>query len=100
VLRQQLLQILRRRDDAFFAIDGALETYITVLRQMEVFPAAIASGDFAAAGSLTRSRAQATPWAIRAPRSMPARSFALLRPSTSTRASFDGLPSDLYARNW
>lgn len=27
--------------DAFFAIDGALETYLTVLRQMEVFPAAI-----------------------------------------------------------
>ena len=29
--------------DAFFAIDGALETYLTVLRQMEVFPAAIAA---------------------------------------------------------
>jgi adenylosuccinate lyase len=28
---------------AFFAIDGALETYLTVLRQMEVFPAAISS---------------------------------------------------------
>lgn len=28
--------------DAFFAIDGLLETYLTVLRQMEVFPAAIA----------------------------------------------------------
>lgn len=27
--------------DAFFAIDGLLETYLTVLRQMEVFPAAI-----------------------------------------------------------
>jgi adenylosuccinate lyase len=27
--------------DAFFAIDGALETYLTVLRQMEVFPAAV-----------------------------------------------------------
>ena len=29
--------------DAFFAIDGLLETFITVLRQMEVFPAAIAA---------------------------------------------------------
>jgi adenylosuccinate lyase len=29
--------------DAFFAIDGVLETYLTVLRQMEVFPAAIAA---------------------------------------------------------
>ncbi|HUR57011.1 MAG TPA: adenylosuccinate lyase [Opitutaceae bacterium] len=29
--------------DAFFAIDGALETYVTVLKQMEVFPAAIAA---------------------------------------------------------
>ncbi len=29
--------------DAFFAIDGALETYLTILRQMEVFPAAIAA---------------------------------------------------------
>jgi adenylosuccinate lyase len=28
--------------DAFFAIDGLLETYLTVLRQMEVFPATIA----------------------------------------------------------
>src|SRR5205085_4707618 len=28
--------------DAFFALDGLLETYLTVLRQMEVFPAAIA----------------------------------------------------------
>lgn len=27
--------------DAFFAIDGLLETYLTILRQMEVFPAAI-----------------------------------------------------------
>jgi adenylosuccinate lyase len=29
--------------DAFFAIDGLLETFVTVLRQMEVFPAAIAA---------------------------------------------------------
>jgi adenylosuccinate lyase len=29
--------------DAFFAIDGLLETYLTVLRQMEVFPAAISA---------------------------------------------------------
>jgi adenylosuccinate lyase len=29
--------------DAFFAIDGALETFITIMRQMEVFPAAIAA---------------------------------------------------------
>ncbi len=29
--------------DAFFAIDGALETFITVMRQMEVFPAAVAA---------------------------------------------------------
>jgi adenylosuccinate lyase len=29
--------------DAFFAIDGALETFITVMRQMEVFPAAVAT---------------------------------------------------------
>jgi adenylosuccinate lyase len=29
--------------DAFFALDGLLETYLTVLRQMEVFPAAIAA---------------------------------------------------------
>jgi adenylosuccinate lyase len=29
--------------DAFFAIDGALETWLTVLRQMEVFPAAVAA---------------------------------------------------------
>jgi adenylosuccinate lyase len=29
--------------DAFFAVDGALETYLTVLRQMEAFPAAIAA---------------------------------------------------------
>ncbi len=29
--------------DAFFAIDGLLETFITVLRQMDVFPAAIAA---------------------------------------------------------
>ena len=29
--------------DAFFAIDGLLETWLTVLKQMEVFPAAIAS---------------------------------------------------------
>jgi len=30
------------RCDAFFAIDGLLETLLTVLRQMDVFPAAIA----------------------------------------------------------
>ena len=29
--------------DAFFALDGLLETYLAVLRQMEVFPAAIAA---------------------------------------------------------
>jgi adenylosuccinate lyase len=29
--------------DAFFAIDGSLETFVTVMRQMEVFPAAIAA---------------------------------------------------------
>src|SRR5439155_5945483 len=29
--------------DAFFAVDGALETFLTVLRQMDVFPAAIAA---------------------------------------------------------
>jgi adenylosuccinate lyase len=29
--------------DAFFAIDGLLETFLTVLKQMEVFPAAIAT---------------------------------------------------------
>ena len=29
--------------DAFFALDGLLETYLTVLNQMEVFPAAIAA---------------------------------------------------------
>ncbi len=29
--------------DAFYAIDGLLETYLTVLRQMEVFPAAVAA---------------------------------------------------------
>lgn len=29
--------------DAFYALDGALETFLTVLRQMEVFPAAIAA---------------------------------------------------------
>lgn len=29
--------------DAFFAIDGSLETFVTVLRQMDVFPAAIAA---------------------------------------------------------
>lgn len=29
--------------DSFFAIDGLLETFLTVLRQMEVFPAAIAA---------------------------------------------------------
>ncbi len=29
--------------DAFFAIDGLLETYLTVLRQMEVFPATVAA---------------------------------------------------------
>jgi adenylosuccinate lyase len=29
--------------DAFYAIDGLLETWITVLRQMEVFPAAVAA---------------------------------------------------------
>jgi len=29
--------------DAFFAIDGLFETYLTVLRQMEIFPAAIAA---------------------------------------------------------
>jgi adenylosuccinate lyase len=29
--------------DAFYAIDGLLETFLTVLRQMEVFPAAIAA---------------------------------------------------------
>ncbi len=29
--------------DAFFAIDGLLETYLTVLRQLEAFPAAIAA---------------------------------------------------------
>ena len=29
--------------DAFFAIDGLLETYLTILRQMEVFPAAVAA---------------------------------------------------------
>jgi len=29
--------------DSFFAIDGALETLLTVLRQMDVFPAAIAA---------------------------------------------------------
>jgi adenylosuccinate lyase len=29
--------------DAFFALDGLLETFLTVLKQMEVFPAAIAT---------------------------------------------------------
>jgi len=29
--------------DAFFAVDGLLETFLTVLKQMEVFPAAIAA---------------------------------------------------------
>ena len=29
--------------DAFFALDGLMETYLTILRQMEVFPAAIAA---------------------------------------------------------
>jgi adenylosuccinate lyase len=29
--------------DAFFAIDGLFETYLTVLRQLEAFPAAIAA---------------------------------------------------------
>ena len=29
--------------DAFFAIDGLLETFLTVLQQMEIFPAAIAA---------------------------------------------------------
>jgi len=29
--------------DAFFAIDGLLETFLTVIKQMEVFPAAIAT---------------------------------------------------------
>jgi len=29
--------------DAFFAIDGLFETFLTVLRQMEVFPAAVAA---------------------------------------------------------
>ncbi|MBA4136197.1 MAG: adenylosuccinate lyase [Opitutus sp.] len=29
--------------DAFFALDGLLETYLTILRQMEIFPAAIAA---------------------------------------------------------
>ena len=29
--------------DAFFAIDGLLETFLTVMRQMEVFPAAVAA---------------------------------------------------------
>jgi adenylosuccinate lyase len=29
--------------DSFYAIDGLLETFLTVLRQMEVFPAAIAA---------------------------------------------------------
>ncbi|HVS54087.1 MAG TPA: adenylosuccinate lyase [Opitutaceae bacterium] len=29
--------------DAFFAADGLLETYLTVLRQMEIFPAAVAA---------------------------------------------------------
>ena len=29
--------------DAFYAIDGLLETFLTVLRQMEVFPAALAA---------------------------------------------------------
>jgi adenylosuccinate lyase len=29
--------------DAFYAVDGSLETFLTVLRQMEVFPAAVAA---------------------------------------------------------
>jgi adenylosuccinate lyase len=29
--------------DAFYAIDGLLETYLTILKQMEIFPAAIAA---------------------------------------------------------
>jgi len=29
--------------DAFFAIDGLLETFLTVMRQMEIFPAAVAA---------------------------------------------------------
>ena len=29
--------------DAFFAIDGLLETFLTILRQMEIFPAAVAA---------------------------------------------------------
>jgi adenylosuccinate lyase len=29
--------------DAFYAIDGLLETYLTILRQMDIFPAAIAA---------------------------------------------------------
>src|SRR4051812_8473076 len=29
--------------DSFFAIDGLLETFLTIMRQMEVFPAAVAA---------------------------------------------------------
>ena len=55
--------------------------------------AAISAGDFAPAGSFTRSRAQPTASAILAPRCSPALTFAPPRPSTTTRASFDGFGS-------
>ena len=53
------------------------------------------SGDFASAGSFTRSRAHTTACAMRAPRASPSRTFALACPSTCTRASREGLASDL-----
>ena len=61
---------------------------------------ATSSGDFAPAGSLTRSRAHRTAAATREPRASPAFTLALVRPSTTTRVSFDAGASPLYLRNW
>ena len=61
---------------------------------------ATSAGDFAAAGSLTRSRAHATASAIRAPRSSPARTFALAAPDDEHALELRRLRVRLVARNW
>ena len=61
---------------------------------------ATSSGDFAPAGSLTRSRAHRTAFAISAPRASAAFTFAFVRPSTTTCDSFEAVASPLYLRNW
>ena len=59
------------------------------------------SGDFAPAGSFTRSRAHATASAMRAPRASAALHLGVRAPEHLTRATAStACASDLYVRNW